>query len=123
MRIFVTGGAGYVGSHCVKDLCAHGHEVVVYDDLSRGHRGAIHPEARLVAGNLADTDTLTAALSSEPFDAAMHFAAFAYVGESVRDPLRYYRNNVANSLSLLEALRNVGPVPPARRTGFRPLSP
>jgi len=108
MWIFVIGGAGYVGSHCVKDLCEHGHEVVVYDDLSRGHRAALHPDARLVAGDLADSGTLAAALSSAKFEAAMHFAAFAYVGESTEAPLRYYRNNVVNSLALLEALQRVG---------------
>jgi UDP-glucose 4-epimerase len=104
MRIFVTGGAGYVGSHCVKGLCEHGHAVVVYDDLSRGHRAAVHPKARLIVGNLGDRAALSAALSTQPFDAAMHFAAFAYVGESVDKPLAYYRNNTANTLTLLEAL-------------------
>ena len=108
MRILVTGGAGYVGSHCVKELCEQGHAVVVYDDLSRGHRDAVHPGAELVVGSLADRPTLTTALSSGQFDAAMHFAAFAYVGESVHDPLAYYRNNVANSLGLIEALQEAG---------------
>jgi len=108
MRIFVTGGAGYVGSHCVKHLCALGHEVVVYDNLCMGHRGAVPAGAGLIEGDLADADRLAAALSSRPFDAAMHFAAFAYVGESVRQPLTYYRNNVANTLVLLEALREAG---------------
>ncbi len=108
MRVFVTGGAGYVGSHCVKDLCKHGHRVVVYDDLSRGHRSAVHPDAQLIEGNLGDQAALAAALSSNEPDAAMHFAAFAYVGESVQEPLAYYRNNVANSIALLEALRQAG---------------
>jgi UDP-glucose 4-epimerase len=108
MRIFVTGGAGYVGSHCVKDLCEHGHTVVVYDDLSRGHRAAVHARARLIAGSLGDRAALSQALSSQSFDAAMHFAAFAYVGESVEKPLAYYRNNTANTLTLLEALSETG---------------
>lgn len=108
MRVFVTGGAGYVGSHCVKDLCEHGHEVVVYDDLSRGHRGAVHPKARLITGNLGNAATLESALSSQTFDAVMHFAAFALVGESVDQPLMYYRNNTVNTLILLELMARTG---------------
>jgi UDP-glucose 4-epimerase len=108
MRIFVTGGAGYVGSHCVKDLCEHGHEVVVLDNLTKGHRAAVHPKAKLVEGDLADGGLLAATLGSGKFDAVMHFAALAEVGESVRDPLRYYRNNVCNSLNLLMAMEKAG---------------
>lgn len=108
MRVFVTGGAGYVGSHCVKDLCEHGHEVVVYDDLSRGHRAAVHPKARLIVGSLDDRELLRTAITSQPFDAVMHFAAFACVNESVNQPLLYYRNNTANTLRLLELMRDSG---------------
>ena len=108
MRIFVTGGAGYVGSHCVKDLCEHGHEVVVLDNLSKGHRQAVHPRARLVEGDLADTGLLADTLGSGRFDAVMHFAALAEVGESVREPLRYYRNNVSNTVHLLAAMERAG---------------
>jgi UDP-glucose 4-epimerase len=108
MRIFVTGGAGYVGSHCIKDLCENGHEVVVLDNLSKGHRQAVDPRARLIQGDLADTGLLASTLGAGGFDAAMHFAAFAEVGESVREPLSYYRNNVTNSLHLLEAMRQAG---------------
>lgn len=108
MRVFVTGGAGYVGSHYVKDLCEHGYEVVVYDDLSRGHRGAVHPKARLIAGSLGDAAMLESALASQAFDAVMHFAAYAVVGESVDQPLMYYRNNAANTLLLLELMARIG---------------
>lgn len=107
MRIFVTGGAGYVGSHCVKRLISAGHIVAVYDNLSAGHRQAVDPAARFVHGDLADKSVLESALASG-FDAVMHFAAFLDVGESVREPLKYYRNNVAHSVNLLDAMRTVG---------------
>lgn len=105
MRVFVTGGAGYVGSHCVRRLLAGGHQVTVYDSLEFGHRQAVPQEATFVQGDLADTARLQAALSSEKFDAVLHFAAYLNVGESVLQPLRYYRNNVANTLNLLEAMQ------------------
>jgi len=108
MRIFVTGGAGYVGSHCVKHLINHGHEVAVYDNLVYGHRGAIPQQVHFIEGDLDDTDGLIGALSAERFDACMHFAAYAYVGESVEQPLKYYDNNVANTLVLLKACKSVG---------------
>lgn len=108
MRIFVTGGAGYVGSHCVHHLVRHGHECVVFDNLSRGHAGAIIPGVRFIQGDLADAGAIKTALASQPFDAAMHFAAYAYVGESVHEPLLYYRNNTANTNIFLEALRDAG---------------
>jgi UDP-glucose-4-epimerase GalE len=108
MRIFVTGGAGYVGSHCARHLAAHGHEVVVYDNLVYGHRAAVPADIRFVEGDLGDAAALTAALTAGRFDAVMHFAAFTYVGESVEQPLKYYRNNVANTLILLNACRAFG---------------
>jgi UDP-glucose 4-epimerase len=108
MRILVTGGAGYVGSHCVKGLCENGHDVVVLDNLSEGHRAAVHHKARFIEGDLADKSLLADAFSNQQFDAVMHFAASAYVGVSVLEPLKYYRNNAANTLTLLEAMHDAG---------------
>lgn len=105
MRVFVTGGAGYVGSHCVKRLVAGGHEVTVFDNLSYGHRAAVDPQARFVQGDLRDAEVLRGLLRPGSFDAVMHFAAWLNVGESVTKPLMYYRNNVSNTLNLLEALQ------------------
>ena len=102
--ILVTGGAGYVGSHACKALAKAGHRPVVYDNLSRGHREAVR-WGPLVEGDLHDCGRLTAALREHRIDAVLHFAAFAYVGESVTDPERYYRNNVGGTLSLLAAMR------------------
>lgn len=107
MNIFVTGGAGYIGSHTVKLLMEQGHRVMVYDNLSEGHADSL-PQGILVRGDLADTATLTQALSSEPFDAVVHFAAHCYVGESMVDPEKYYINNTVNSLNLLRAMRVAG---------------
>lgn len=106
-KVFVTGGAGYIGSHVVLALGEAGHEVLVYDNLSTGNREAVlHGE--LVVGDLADKALLQATLERFRPDAVMHFAAAIEVGESVRDPLKYYRNNNANALNLLEAMRAVG---------------
>lgn len=108
MRVFVTGGAGYVGSHCVKRLVSAGHQVTVYDNLSAGHRQAVDPQAEFVSGDLADAVKLRELLRPGRFDGVMHFAAFLNVGESVVQPLRYYRNNVGNTLNLLEAMQAGG---------------
>ncbi len=109
MKVLVTGGAGYVGSHCVRELCNTGHEVVVYDNLvNGGHREAVDPRATLVVGDLADTKLLDRTIAGGAFEAVMHFAALLDVNESVREPLRYYRHNVLNSLSLLEVMRAHG---------------
>ncbi len=104
MNILVTGGAGYVGSHAVRLLQKSGHNVWVYDNLSRGHRGAVPPGC-LIEGDLCDRAKLTAAMRTHQVEAVMHFAAFALVGESVSDPALYYENNVVAALSLLEAMR------------------
>lgn len=107
MKILVTGGAGYVGSHAAKLLTSKGHYVVVYDNLSNGHRKAV-PDAELVVGDLLDADKLGNLMSRGRFDAVMHFAALAYVGESVTEPAKYYQNNVVGTLALLEAMRAAG---------------
>lgn len=107
MRILVTGGAGYIGSHAVRLLGQAGHEVWAYDNLVFGHRGAV-PQGRLVEGDLHDRALLERTLGELQIEAVMHFAAFAFVGESVSDPAKYYRNNIIGSLSLLEAMRAAG---------------
>lgn len=107
MKIFVTGGAGYIGSHCVKVLGEAGHEICIYDNLSTGHEWAIL-SGRLVRGDLADAASLVKAIRDFNPDAVIHFAASIQVEESVREPLMYYRNNVANTLNLLEAMVNNG---------------
>ncbi len=103
--ILVTGGAGYVGAHACKALAARGLVPVVYDNLVYGHREAVR-WGPLVIGDIADRATLDRAIETHRPVAVMHFAAFTYVGESVADPGKYYRNNVAGTLSLLEAMRD-----------------
>jgi UDP-arabinose 4-epimerase len=105
--VLVTGGAGYVGSHACKVLARAGYRPVVFDNLLRGRREAVR-WGPLVEGDLADIARLSAALAEHRVSAVMHFAAYAYVGESVADPALYYRNNLGGTLSLLEAMRNAG---------------
>jgi len=107
MRILATGGAGYVGSAVVRALLAQGHECFVYDNLSKGHRQSV-PADRLITGDLADYNLLVETMRDRPIDAVMPFAAFIAVGESVEQPRQYYRNNIANSLTLLESMQDVG---------------
>lgn len=107
MRVMVTGGAGYIGSHAVKALARAGHHVVALDNLSRGHRDAV-PDALCLELDLRDTESVAAALSDHEIDCVMHFAAFAYVGESVEQPLLYYDNNTAGSASLVRAMSRAG---------------
>jgi UDP-glucose 4-epimerase len=107
MRILVTGGAGYVGSHCLRRLLAAGHEPVVYDNLYQGHREAV-PAGLLIEGDLNDEGKLAEVMKQRQIEAVMHFAALALVGESVQKPDLYYRNNVLGSFHLLEAMRQTG---------------
>jgi UDP-glucose 4-epimerase len=108
MRVLVTGGAGYVGSVSVEALVASGHQVVVLDDLSMGHRGAVTPGVRLVEGSYTDAASLRAVLADGAIEAVLHCAARSLVGESVAEPSLYYRQNVAGGIVLLEALRAAG---------------
>jgi UDP-arabinose 4-epimerase len=101
MKVLVIGGSGYVGSHAVRELSAAGHEVVIYDNLSTGFR-SLSKGYRLIEGDIADTARVSQALTG--MDAVMHFAASAYVGESVANPRKYFRNNVESALQLLDAV-------------------
>lgn len=105
MRVLVTGGAGYIGSVVAEALCGRGDDVVVYDDLSTGHRDAVPIEAAFAQGDVLDTARLARALLVHRVEAVIHLAAATLVAESMRDPARYYRQNVEAGLSLLEAMR------------------
>jgi len=104
MNVLVTGGAGYIGSVVVAQLVAAGHKVIVYDNLSKGHRESVSPEATLVVGDVADRGLLDAVFAEHRPDAVMHFAAWIEAGESMHDPAKFFRNNSANALTLLEAV-------------------
>lgn len=105
--ILVTGGAGYIGSHMVKLLAREGYRVTVFDNLCNGHRDAV-TGADFVEGDLRDRSAIARVFDGRRFDAVLHFAAFAYVGESVEDPGKYYVNNVTGTLNLLESMREAG---------------
>jgi len=107
MNILVVGGAGYIGSHMVKMLVRESHQVTVFDDLSSGHRDAVIG-GELIEGDLADAAALASLFSERTFDAVMHFASYIQVGESVREPAKYYRNNVTNTQNLLDAMVAAG---------------
>ena len=108
MRVLVTGGAGYVGSVSVERLLAAGHDVVILDDLTTGHRASVPSTASLEVGSYGDADLLARLLERARVDAILHCAARSLVGESVREPARYYRDNVAGGIVLLEAARQAG---------------
>ncbi len=108
MNVLVVGGAGYIGSHCVRQLVVAGHRPVVLDNLVYGHRGAVARKIPFHDCDLADETALGRILGTERVDVVMHFAAFAYVGESVTDPMKYYFNNVVGTLHLLHAMLTAG---------------
>jgi UDP-glucose 4-epimerase len=107
MRVLITGGAGYIGSHAARRFAAAGHEVWAFDNLYAGHRAAA-PAGRLVVGDLTDAEAVERCLAEHRIEAVIHFAALALVGESVKHPDRYYRNNLVGSLVLMEAMRRQG---------------
>ena len=106
MKVFITGGAGYIGSHTTHILANAGHEVVVFDNLSSGNLHALPSGASFVEGDVTDKIKLNLALSTHKPDAVIHFAAFIEVEESISKPLKYYHNNVFGTLNLLEACAN-----------------
>ncbi len=108
MNIFVTGGAGYIGSATAETLLKAGHSITVYDSLVTGYRSAVPEAARFIEANLGDAAALTSALTSEKYDAVMHFAAFIEAGESMKAPGKFFKNNLANSLQLIEAATRAG---------------
>ncbi|CAN5633576.1 UDP-glucose 4-epimerase GalE [soil metagenome] len=109
MNVLVAGGAGYIGSHTVKRLKEAGHKPVIYDNLSRGHRSVVDIlKVPMVAGDLNDRHTLVGTLKEYRIDTVMHFAAYAYVGESVNKPLMYYDNNVGATVAVLDAMQTAG---------------
>lgn len=108
MNIFVTGGAGYIGSATAEALIEAGHAVTVFDSLITGHRAAVPAEAEFIHASLDDSRVLAEALTSRPYDAVMHFAAFIEAGESMKDPAKYFRNNFSNSIQLIETAVRAG---------------
>src|SRR5438132_11561092 len=101
MRILITGGAGYIGSHAVRLFLARGHDVWIYDNLAVGHRAAV-PAERLIVGDLAEIHRLDLTVMLHRIEAGVHFAAFTYVGDSVKEPGKYYQNNLVNPLNVME---------------------
>ncbi len=108
MRILVTGGAGYIGSVVTEELLKDGHEVVVYDNLMKGHRASLPPDAQFVHADLMDTESLRRTLEDAQIEAVIHMAAASLVGESVAEPAKYYQNNVGAGLALLDGMRAAG---------------
>lgn len=108
MKVLVAGGAGYIGSVTTQMLCGAGHDVVVFDNLERGHRPAIDPRAKFLQGDLRRKEEIVNAMLAERPDAVIHFAAYIEVGESMRDPMPFFENNVGGSLNLMSAMVAAG---------------
>jgi UDP-glucose 4-epimerase len=108
MNVFVTGGAGYIGSVCVEELLNAGHQVTVFDNLTEGHRSAVDSRSKFVEGCFSDAAVIKHAVRDSKAEAILHFAANALVGESMTNPSKYFRNNVANGLNLLDAAVECG---------------
>src|SRR6516164_3261522 len=108
MNVFVTGGAGYIGSVCTEQLLDAGHQVTVYDNLSEGHRSAVDTRARFILGKPEEENDLLNAVKEARPEAVLHFAANALVGESMTNPGKYFSNNVCNGLKLLDAAVSAG---------------
>ena len=108
MNIFITGGAGYIGSATAETLLHNGHSVTIYDSLVTGHRAAVPAGAQFIQADLGDSVVLQSALLSQPYDAVMHFAAFIEAGESMKDPGKYFKNNLTYSLGLIETAVQAG---------------
>lgn len=108
MKILVCGGAGYIGSHTVYELIEQGHQVVVADNLCKGHKSAVHKDAKLYIGDLRDADFMDKVFSENKIDAVIDFAAFSLVGESCSEPLKYFDNNVYGTIRLLGAMNRAG---------------
>jgi UDP-glucose 4-epimerase len=108
MKVLVTGGAGYIGSVDTEKLLNDGHEAMVFDSLYKGHRGAVDPRAKFVQTDLTETETLREVLKQNHIEAVVHMAADSLVGESVEQPAKYYRNNLAAGLNLLDVMRDCG---------------
>ena len=102
-KVLVTGGAGYIGSACSEYLLNLGYDVTIFDGLLTGHREAVDPRAKFILGNLSDREKIKSVCREGTFDAIMHFAAFSLVGESMKDPSKYFRNNIANGINLADA--------------------
>jgi UDP-glucose 4-epimerase len=108
MNIFITGGAGYIGSATAEALIDAGHSITIYDSLVSGYKRAVPRAARFIEADLGDSSALTGALASEKYSAVMHFAAFIEAGESMKDPGKFFKNNLGNSLQLIETAARVG---------------
>jgi len=108
MNVLVVGGAGYIGSHCVRQLQVAGHRPIVLDNLVEGHKESVPSDVAFYEADLADSAKVTKILKEESVDVVMHFAAYTYVGESMSDPLKYYENNIAKTVSLLKSMRETG---------------